>query len=253
MSRWRTTTETPSYDNTNQNVFNFFSIIVGALGVAAFILVLLSKDDINRLTLQLPNQQIEDLETLLNSTHTQVVILQQQLTQKCVEVLELQILANATTTTSVGVSVGYNSVDGDPIVANQSISFTSEYWDDANFWSLNDTSSIFIPSDGRYAIGVVLIQQMLSLPILTAQVTLRSTAIGGGSGIFFLRLPVPAEIVSSDSSLYIYFEEEIQKQTDNALGFEVDVNMASFVEIRMSVRKIGPMTGPGITVESPGR
>jgi len=204
--------------------------------------------------LQLQNQQIVDQMIALISLNVtqnitelteQVNELELQMIQKCVELIALQTQTNQT-----GAGVNVATLPTTVSVSNlQQVPFSTELWDDADFWSPANSTRIFIPFDGRYAIGIQFqhTSTVLNNRATAIEVFLNNGATSASVCIFFTAIFDQ----TSQVSLYGYCERELLKDDLNYLTAVLrtyDVaGVTPNVNLKLSVRNIGTITGTGIS------
>lgn len=196
-----------------------------------------------------------DVSALQNTTSTQ----QMDIDMNKAEILELQILTNQT---GAGVSLFTNiSIVGNPTCAlyneNCTYIFNTELWDDADYFDANvHYERVYIPEDGRYAIGWRSFQ-LFDNPPTNQQFDYVINFFNNASlpynagfpsctfGSDFYAVGSTTKAVSAG-----YCEVELRRDygnylTVNLVSFGV-VDTPTFTNNHFTVRRIGDMTGPGI-------
>lgn len=175
-------------------------------------------------------------------------------------VLQLQICKNGT---KDGVSVHSDSINiqgggcpvgapfsncrkpGSPCMATACVQdFDTELWDDANFWNPGTPNRVFIPRDGRYAIGVQCSIFTTSVDKVTIFAGLVDD-VPSPTGILLCKTAnINPPLFTSNS---VYCEAEIQKQAANSIVVTLKSEAGTPVSSRctLSVRQLGPLTGIG--------
>jgi len=210
----------PSPVTEPQNVFNVFIGLIAILGVVAFGLTLSN----NVAT----NDRFSKLDV--------------KFTQKCVEVLELQTLANRTE--GAGASLATGAIVS--VLHQAAVPFAFEAWDDADFWSLTNATNIYLPSDGRYALGLESAPPVF--PNTALAFVVRITKNDGLTSTDVCEFFTASDPTDSYISTYGYCERELVKAADNRLQvILVSTGASSFVRVKFSIRRLGDKTGAGIT------
>lgn len=219
----------PAYPPTNAmrmccDFLYWLTVIMAALGTAAFIMTLIYNHNVNN-----------ELTAIKNTLDLQSV-----------EILELQTLTNQT-----GDGVNVETVPGFFALTPGPIVFGAEAWDDADFWSPAPfPSRIYIPRDARYAIGWHCTD--LNGPFTSSQTVyingpppaVGPTDVCKFSFTFALNFP---------SAIAGYCEVELVVGDGNWLEMTSDhINAPDPFLCRLTVRQIGPLTGSSPLAPDPG-
>jgi len=186
--------------------------------------------------------------------------LDQQITQKCVEILQLQIMnANQTQEPGAVMSISHTGFDNSVVFAhNQLAYFTTELWDDANYWFPANRSYIYIPSDGRYAIGMQYRHNTdgPASNARTAALTLRynnETHFQTLQTFYTSTFPFATPGLAKPT-IYAYYELELIKgDAATFLSFLVTIQAPGGTpwsrgpHFQVSIQRLGNITGVGIT------
>jgi len=238
---------------------NVVLALVAIIAVVALILILLFQHNLN----------------------TRIQTNQVQMTQKCVEVLELQTLTNQTGNGVLVVAAPQTfGTSSFVCLSGCLLEWGTERWDDADFFDVaTDPTAISIPQDGRYAIAV---NCQVRCAFILADVgeecgpgnfIIRTDLCKGGTSCdpgFSESLPLQCNTgqdsfrapssMDDGHSLVGYCELELRKETNNYLqfqfqqlnvapgptNFEIGFTPQDFGECIVTVRQIGGLGGSGI-------
>ena len=162
------------------------------------------------------------------------------LTQKCVEVIELQTLTNQT---GLGASLALpNGVAlGGPF--GGPVNWVEELWDDANFWDPSEPEKIRLPGSGRYAFGLNCIASTVATEfdaVMAIELYESDDPFGPVKAICAFPT-VPTQNIFAG-----YCEAEVAVQNGNFVSILSPGSRVTNLYCRFTVRRVGPLIGTGI-------